>query len=161
MRVDKLPEIFPSRREAGSDRRPLPSVPLRGRRSPAGLMFIGLAFGAVFACFAQDRHPPAEHDGVAGSASQSPVSAAVESKPPAQVPENPSKRQKSEAAEGERKKQIADESTQLLAMALSLKAEVDKTNKDTLSLNVIRKADAIERLARTVKEKIRQSSGPS
>jgi hypothetical protein len=161
MRVDKLPEIFPGRPEAGSDRPPLPSVPHRGRRSPAGFLFIGLAWVAVFACFAQDRQPSAEHDGVTGSASQSPVNAAVESKPPTQVSGNPSKQQNSEAADSQRKKQIADESTQLLAMALSLKAEVDKTNKDTLSLNVIRKADAIERLARTVKEKIKQSSGPS
>jgi len=46
-------------------------------------------------------------------------------------------------------------------MAVALKAEVDKTNKDTLSLKVIRKADEIEKLARTVKEKMKQSSGPS
>lgn len=46
-------------------------------------------------------------------------------------------------------------------MAADLKVEVDKTNKDTLSLNVIRKADAIERLAKTVREKTKQGSGPS
>lgn len=63
-------------------------------------------------------------------------------------------------AEDQRKKQIADESTQLLSMALALKAEVDKTNKDVLSINVIRKADEIEKLAHTVKEKIKQSAGP-
>jgi hypothetical protein len=53
------------------------------------------------------------------------------------------------------RKQTAVESTQLLAMAVALKAEVDKTNKDMLSLNVIRKADAIEKLAKTVKEKMK------
>ena len=51
--------------------------------------------------------------------------------------------------------------TQLLAMAVDLKAEVDKTSKDTLSINVIRKAEAIERLAKSVKEKIKQNSRPS
>jgi len=45
-------------------------------------------------------------------------------------------------------------------MAVELKAAVDKTNKDTLSLNVIRKADAIERLAKTVREKTKQGAGP-
>ncbi len=64
-------------------------------------------------------------------------------------------------ADGQRRKQISVESSQLLAMAVDLKAEVDKTNKDTLSLTVIRKADAIEKLAKTVREKIKQSSGPS
>jgi hypothetical protein len=58
-----------------------------------------------------------------------------------------------------RRKQIADESTTLLKLATDLKSEVDKTNKDTLSLNVIRKADAIEKLAHDVKEKMKLSIG--
>ena len=60
----------------------------------------------------------------------------------------------------DRKKQITSDSSQLLTMAIALKAEVDKTSKDTLSLDVIRKADQIEKLARSVKEKIRQTAGP-
>ena len=65
------------------------------------------------------------------------------------------KTQKVTTPESERKKQIADESAQLLTMALALKAEVDKTTKDTLSLDVIRKAEQIERLAKSVKEKMK------
>jgi len=45
-------------------------------------------------------------------------------------------------------------------MAIVLKAEVDKTTKDTLSLNVIRKADEIEKLAHSVKEKMKVAVGP-
>jgi len=56
-------------------------------------------------------------------------------------------------ASAQRKKQIADQSAQLLQLATDLKAEVDKTTKDTLSIRVIRKADAIEKLAHTVKGK--------
>ena len=63
------------------------------------------------------------------------------------------------AANAERKKQIADDSAKLLKLATDLKAEVDKTNKHTLSLNVIRKADAIEKLAHDVKEKMKTSMG--
>lgn len=63
------------------------------------------------------------------------------------------------AVNAERKKQIADDSTKLLKLATELKAEVDKTNKDTLSINVIRKADAIEKLAHDVKEKMKTSMG--
>jgi hypothetical protein len=59
------------------------------------------------------------------------------------------------AANAERKKQIADDSTKLLKLATDLKTEVDKTTKDTLSLNVIRKADEIEKLAHDVKEKMK------
>jgi len=68
-----------------------------------------------------------------------------------------SKPQKGGAGDSDRKKQITDESAQLLNMALALKAEVDKTTKDTLSLNVIKKADEIEKLAKSVKEKMKNS----
>ena len=60
-----------------------------------------------------------------------------------------------EAANTERKKQIADDAARLLQLATELKAEVDKTSKDTLSLGVIRKAEEIEKLAHTVKEKMK------
>lgn len=69
--------------------------------------------------------------------------------------EQQTRKQSFEAANVERKKQIADDSTRLLKLATDLKAEVDKTNKDTLSLSVIRKADEIEKLAHNVKEKMK------
>lgn len=59
------------------------------------------------------------------------------------------------AANLERKRQIADDSAKLLKLAADLKAAVDKATKDTLSLTVIRKADEIERLAHSVKEKMK------
>jgi len=65
------------------------------------------------------------------------------------------------AANEERKKQISEDTAKLLKLAADLKAEVDKTNKDTLSLNVIRKADEIERLAHNVKEKMKLTVGGS
>lgn len=67
------------------------------------------------------------------------------------------KQQSFEAVNAERKKQIADESAKLLILATELKSEVDKTTKDTLSISVIRKADAIEKLAHNVKEKMKLS----
>jgi hypothetical protein len=69
------------------------------------------------------------------------------------------KEQSFDAANAERKKQLSDESAKLLTLAMSLKAEVDKTNKDMLSLNVIRKADEIEKLAHSVKEKMKLTVG--
>ncbi len=64
-----------------------------------------------------------------------------------------------EAINLERKKQIAADSARLLKLATDLKAEVDKTNKDTLSVSVIRKADEIEKLAHAVREKMKASVG--
>ena len=72
-----------------------------------------------------------------------------------------SKNQSFELANAERKKQISEDAAHLLQLATELKAEVDKTNKETLSLDVIRKADAIERLAKGVKEKMKLTAGAS
>ncbi|HKF46994.1 MAG TPA: hypothetical protein VKB38_06510 [Terracidiphilus sp.] len=66
-----------------------------------------------------------------------------------------------EAANKERQRQIADDAARLLELATQLKAEVDKTGKDTLSLNVIRKADTIEKLAKGVEEKMKLTVGAS
>jgi hypothetical protein len=66
-----------------------------------------------------------------------------------------SKNQSYEIANEARKKQIADDAARLVQLATELKAEVDKTDKETLSLNVIRKADTIEKLAHGVKEKMK------
>lgn len=66
-----------------------------------------------------------------------------------------------EAVNLERKKIIADESALLLKLATELKTEVDKTDKDTLSIPVIRKAETIEKLAHDVKEKMKLTIGAS
>jgi len=71
------------------------------------------------------------------------------------------KQQDFEAANAARKKQIAQESAKLLKLATELKAEVDKTDKDTLNLKVIRQADQIEKLAHGVKEKMQLTVGAS
>jgi hypothetical protein len=62
-------------------------------------------------------------------------------------------KQNLDAASAEQKKQPAIQAENLLKMATGLKAEVDKTTQDTLSLTVIRRAGEIERLAHTVRER--------
>lgn len=76
-----------------------------------------------------------------------------------QMRQQQDKQQDFEAANTERKRQLSEDSAELLTLAISLKAEVDKTNKDTLSLSVIRKADEIEKLAHAVKEKMKLTIG--
>jgi hypothetical protein len=78
-----------------------------------------------------------------------------------EMQEQQTKQTNFEAANIERKKQIAEDSAKLLKLATELKAEVDKTTKDTLSLTVIRKADEIEKLAHDVKEKMKLTIGAS
>ena len=59
------------------------------------------------------------------------------------------------AAADDRQKHIVDETAKLLQLAAELKAAVDKSNKNELTLDVIRKADDIERLAHDVKQRMR------
>lgn len=54
-----------------------------------------------------------------------------------------------------RQKELVDDANKLLDLAKKLKAEVDKTDKDELSLSVVDTAAQIEKLAKTVKEKMR------
>jgi hypothetical protein len=55
----------------------------------------------------------------------------------------------------ERHKQLVADTDKLLQLATELKASVDKSNKDTLSVEVVRKAGQIEKLARSVREKMK------
>ena len=57
----------------------------------------------------------------------------------------------------DRQKQLEADTQKLVALANELKADVDKSNKDTLSLDVVRKADEIEKLAKSVRDKMRGS----
>lgn len=49
------------------------------------------------------------------------------------------------------KRAIDQQCADLLQLATALKAEVDKSTKDMLSVTVVRKADEIEELARKVR----------
>ncbi|MGB6742072.1 MAG: hypothetical protein WBE38_00340 [Terracidiphilus sp.] len=87
---------------------------------------------------------PAEHLAPAPAANP-PQAAAVApvqpAEPPAiQMPTDP------------RQRQVARECADLLKMATDLKAAVDKSNKDELSVDVVRKAGEIEQYARKVKD---------
>jgi hypothetical protein len=60
-----------------------------------------------------------------------------------------------------RQKQVADDTAKLLKLANDLKSEVDKAGANTLSLSALRKADAIEKLAHGIKQKMTVTVGGS
>jgi len=111
--------------------------------------------GAVLAAAQQGQQPgsnntPAQNSAPGRSATGTPPQAAPATQNGTQTPDT---------ANEERRKQIADDGAKLLALATGLKAEVDKTNQDTLSLEVVRKAEEIEKLAHAVKERMKQTAG--
>jgi 5'-deoxynucleotidase YfbR-like HD superfamily hydrolase len=58
-------------------------------------------------------------------------------------------------ANEQRQAELKRDTERLLKLSTELKEYVDKSNEHVLSLNVIKKADEIERLAHNVKQKMR------
>lgn len=50
---------------------------------------------------------------------------------------------------------LKSDTDKLLKLSVELKQYVDKSNENVLSVDVIKKADEIERLARSVKDKMK------
>jgi hypothetical protein len=63
-------------------------------------------------------------------------------------------------ANKKRQQDIRQETDKLFQLATELKTAVDKTNENLLSLDVVRKAEEVEKLAKKVKEKMKESVGP-
>ena len=63
--------------------------------------------------------------------------------------------QLSKSRNSERQRRLIDDTNKLLSLATELKTDVDKTDKNTLSVDVIKKADEIEKLARSVKDRMK------
>jgi hypothetical protein len=74
-------------------------------------------------------------------------------------PNDPMQQQRLEKMEkarnADRQKQLERDTEKLLTLAKELKEEVGKSNKDTLSVDVVKKATEIEKLAKSVKDRMR------
>jgi hypothetical protein len=108
------------------------------------------------AIFAAVSFVPAMGQSAAGTAVQNPA-------PAAQTPDNPqgstAKMSPQELADQQRKDQLAADTAKLLQLANELKAEMDKSTKDTLSLSVVKKAEQVEKLAHKVRDEMKVSMG--
>ena len=62
-------------------------------------------------------------------------------------------------ANEKRQAEIRDDTLRLYQLASELKDAVDKTNEHVLSLDVVRKAEEVEKLAKKVKEKMKEGVG--
>jgi hypothetical protein len=71
-------------------------------------------------------------------------------------PLDPHREQKqADMRNADRQKRLEADTEKLLTLATDLKEQVGKTNKQILSVDVIKKADEIEKLARSVKERMK------
>lgn len=63
-------------------------------------------------------------------------------------------------ANKKRQQDIRDDTEKLFQLSSELKAAVEKSNEHVLSLDVVRKAEEVEKLAKKVKEKMKEAIGP-
>ncbi|HLY98420.1 MAG TPA: hypothetical protein VKT33_05075 [Candidatus Angelobacter sp.] len=91
----------------------------------------------------------------ASSASQSP-----QFPPPSQMERDMEARRLKEANK-QRQEEIKQNTLRLFQLATELKDAVDKTDENMLSLDVVKKADEVEKLAKKVKEKMKEGTPTS
>jgi hypothetical protein len=75
--------------------------------------------------------------------------------PPPDEQETRLAKEQAKAANQQRQQHLKQDTDKLLKLATELKTEVDKSNANILSVEVIKKADEIEKLAHSVKEKMK------
>ena len=76
---------------------------------------------------------------------------------PADEPRLRMEREMAKKANLERQADLKRDTDKLLKLANELKEYVDKTNEGTLSVDVVKKAEEIEKLAHSVKDKMKGS----
>ena len=70
-------------------------------------------------------------------------------------PFRPSNDRQAKLRNEERQQRLVSDTAKLLTLATQLHEDVAKTNKDILSLDVVKRADEIEKLAHSVKERMK------
>jgi isoleucyl-tRNA synthetase len=58
-----------------------------------------------------------------------------------------------------RQDEIRGDTQKLYQLATELKSAVDKSNENTLSLDVVKKAEEVEKLAKKIKDKMKEGAG--
>jgi hypothetical protein len=91
------------------------------------------------------------------AAAQQPAQDCAPQPPVAQAPTTVDATTDSSKPTTPQQKQLADDTAKLLTLANELKTELDKSNKDTLSLSVIKKAGQVEKLAHKVRDEMKVS----
>jgi hypothetical protein len=78
--------------------------------------------------------------------------------PSRSVQEHEMEERRAKEANKKRQEEIRNDTLKLYQLATELKDAVDKTNENMLSLDVVKKADEVEKLAKKVKEKMREGT---
>ena len=127
------------------------AISIRDTRLPA--IFLVFVFGALAAGAQQSTTTPARHP---SSTTADSILYGDPANAPARNPEQTRMlHEMSRDRNNLRQKEIVEDTNHLMDLVKQLKDAVDKSNKDQLSLDVVNTATEIEKLAKAVKEKMR------
>jgi hypothetical protein len=137
--------------------RPIASARLRTPRcwKILGAVFLALTIGATQAPDASGQQPPAKPDKT--SKSEAKANSSAPSAKASNTASNPdaSAAEGADAAPKSPEEQLKEDCANLLKMTRELKAEMDRTPPDTLSLAVVQKARAIEQLSQKIQHEMK------
>jgi hypothetical protein len=119
------------------------------------LVFAGVAWGQQTPCTTPSCMTAAYGQRPGVQSGQLPTSSVPGVTPPDVAPGPQVEQDQAKLRNMDRQRQIISDTQKLVSLANELKTEVDKSTKDTLSIDVIKKADEIEKLAHSVKEKMK------
>jgi hypothetical protein len=102
-----------------------------------------------------DEPPPAQTHPEPQAAPAAPTPQVIQPAPPVQELPKPATLTTPSAPPAGPQTQLQKDSAELLQLVEDLKSEVDKAGNDTLSLAALRKADAIQRMAKILKDKMK------
>jgi hypothetical protein len=116
----------------------------------------GMVFGIALACAANARGQMAPgqfptQEPQAGTPASIP---SIDNNQGMKLPPHVMEKQ-AQGRNAERQRRLVEDTNKLLQLATELKTDVDKTNKDILSVDVVKKAEEIEKLAKSVKERMK------
>jgi len=120
------------------------------RFKPSALAVLFLLLTSLFSLPSFAENPPQ-------NPAQSPRLGANANDPDEHADEQHAKIEKDMAKKANRERQVhlQQDTDNLVKLANELKQYVDKSNENTLSLDVVKKAEEIEKLAHSVKEKMK------
>ena len=121
------------------------------------MRFKPFALAAIFLIITPAFSRPSLRENSPQSAAQSPRLGANANDPDEHADEQRAKLEKDMAKKANRERQIRlqRDTENLVKLANELKQYVDKSDENTLSLDVVKKAEEIEKLAHSVKEKMK------
>ena len=119
----------------------------KSRRAQAALAVLLFLVTWVIPALAQQKEPEqSSQDTSTATQTQPPASYTKGTEASAQKPMTPAEA---------RQAQLMADTQRLYQLTQELKEEVAKSNKDTLSVSVIKKADEVEKLAKSLKDRMR------